>query len=153
MVKFFRECNEDHWLTVAAFLGSEQRERNGFSAMAGARHELHFRWGSKANQQVIRAPVAFAWLPFSFSIRSYVLKEVVGPRQKSRAAEKEVGNFTTISTTMVYAALKIKQRLTEWQNHQFISSVRQNCWDFATDRCFHLWTMACLSLPDVSSRL
>ena len=81
------------WPLHPAFLGSEQRERNGFSAMAGARHELHFRWGSKANQQVIKAPVALPWLLFSFSIRSYVLKEIVGPREKSRAAEKEVGNL------------------------------------------------------------
>ena len=36
-----------------AVLGSEQRESNGCVALAGPRHELCSRRGSKANQEVI----------------------------------------------------------------------------------------------------
>ena len=124
------------WPLHPAFLGSEQRESNGCAAMAGPRHELRSGWGSKANQQVIKTLLVCTWLFFSFSIRSYVLKEIVGPRQKSRASEKEVWHFAKILATLCCISFKSN----DWQNDR-------------TTSLYHLSarTVEILQLTDVST--
>ena len=139
-----------HWLNNwpfhPAFLGSEQRKSNGCAAMVGPCHELRPGWGPKANQQVTKALVACAWLLFSFSIRSYVLKEIVGPRQKSRASEKEVGHFATICC---FRSEVTTDRMTEWPVYIIC---QPELFKFCNWLTFPPVDNGCLRLPDVSSK-